>query len=540
MFDRNIQNLDDLRSYLSPSERWHLCEILFAILFQVLAVGSTADEVSFVVDTLSHYLESEWEIASKEVADGVENSIRSGAREARYRFSLRASALILLLLEMNPSPPDFLKNLVRVCGSAQAGAAWVLCTLVNSYCDRIRAIGVRCIVVYLDRTGSNPDLPLALEDITVSDIEKAKPLDGRSLQENTISLISNVGHGLLNSNVGRGLASIGPTMRSKLQTPSKLTSRVAYQLLWHLLKSHRYRIRSWTEGSIVAMVFARRHQSSMSELSSLKDNFLTADDLILDSMTLDWTWVESLVQDPSVPFDSTLRGYLGMNTALRLLRFLPAEFVNQWLSDLLRISERNTSVLETLSSTPDWQSCIFQLSSELAEKLATVTTKQSIPESTSDFPDDASSTIGVQRHEDNQSMENKLLCSRLNLTLDLHAILLADLFRRGEEKALVAIEDAASLQRVCLNGQQVFVLIMTKLLANLSTFGVLPLERITSGAVPSKTEETSILLKKSAKLVTDTILFNATKGMNMPAAVDCWRCLRHLSAIAVAMISRLG
>ena len=120
-------------------------------------------------------------------------------------------------------------------------------------------------------------------------------------------------------------------------------------------------------------------------------------------------------------------------------------------------------------------------------------------------------------------------------------MLLGNLFRHGEEKALVAIEDAASLQRVCLNGQRVFLLILTKLLSNLSTFGVVSIHKMAGSSPAPEHEATSnILLKRSAKLVTDTILLNASKGLTMPYAVDCWRCLRHLNAIVLAMVTRLG
>lgn len=529
LFARDPRDIGELRSLASINERWHICEVLFAVVYQVLQTGSTLDEIAIVSDTISNYLESEWEASTQEITAGDDTLSRTGVREIKYRFCLRASAIFLLLLEMKPTATVFLTNLTNVYGNAQACAAWILCTLVNSHSDCIRAIGVRFVVAYLEFTGQNPDAPLSFEDVNASDIENTRSTESRTLQENTMTLISNVGQGFMNTNVGKGLAAIGPTMRSKMRTSPKLTPRVAYKLLWHLLKSHRYRVGTWTQASLVASVFQRKDYSTLFSQASLKVNFISVDNLFTDSSTLNWAWLESTVQDTSVPSDSTIRSELGLNTVIRLLRFLPDQFIDRWLSDFIRVSARSTAVIQALSFTPDWQPCIFQLSSELAEKLATLPVR----------PKHKTHSKG---HDSELALEpqTKVVADRLDLSLELHSILLANIFRQGEEKALMALEHAASLQRVCVNGEKVFLLILTKLFSNLSTFGVLSLDKITSAATASDNEETSILLKRSAKLITDTILSNATKGISMPTAVDCWRCLRHLTAVAVAMSTKLG
>jgi hypothetical protein len=102
------------------------------------------------------------------------------------------------------------------------------------------------------------------------------------------------------------------------------------------------------------------------------------------------------------------------------------------------------------------------------------------------------------------------------------------------------MEDAASLQRVCLNGHEVFCLILSRFLANLSEYGVIPIDESVTSQPKDKVEEPSVLLKRSARLVTDAILSNGTEGLNMPAAVACWRSLRHLTAITVAIVTKSG
>lgn len=50
-------------------------------------------------------------------------------------------------------------------------------------------------------------------------------------------------------------------------------------------------------------------------------------------------------------------------------------------------------------------------------------------------------------------------------------------------------------------------------------------------------ENDSLPLKQSARLVTDAILSNGAKGLDMPSAVKSWRSLRHLTAVIVALCS---
>jgi hypothetical protein len=90
-----------------------------------------------------------------------------------------------------------------------------------------------------------------------------------------------------------------------------------------------------------------------------------------------------------------------------------------------------------------------------------------------------------------------------------------------------------------LNGNETFILILSRLLSNLSTYGAIPIGE--PSVLPSTGEsEPSDLLKRSARLVTEAILSNGTDGLNMATAVGCWRCLRHLTALAVAVVTKSG
>jgi hypothetical protein len=212
---------------LSKFERHHVIDIYFGMIFQLLSAGSNVDGFSQFIHILSHYLEVEWGQASQEISMEGDGIKRSGVREERYLFTHKACTLLLFLFHIRPTVAGLYEGFAATCGSVQDGAGWILSAMVNSFCDQIRSIGVRVLVVYLERTSQSPDLPLSLEISLALDSEKSKGFDGKStIQENTRNLISNVGQGFLSTNVGKGLA----TVRSRLLSPSQLTPRIIYKV----------------------------------------------------------------------------------------------------------------------------------------------------------------------------------------------------------------------------------------------------------------------------------------------------------------------
>lgn len=53
-------------------------------------------------------------------------------------------------------------------------------------------------------------------------------------------------------------------------------------------------------------------------------------------------------------------------------------------------------------------------------------------------------------------------------------------------------------------------------------------------------EQDSLPLKQSARLVTDAILSQGSKGLDIPSAVRSWRSLRHLTEVIVAVVTKSG
>jgi hypothetical protein len=104
-------------------------------------------------------------------------------------------------------------------------------------------------------------------------------------------------------------------------------------------------------------------------------------------------------------------------------------------------------------------------------------------------------------------------------------------------QALQILEQAASLQRTCINGHEVLTLILSHLLAVLNTFGT------SDTPVTPTTEhsgERSRLLIQSARMVTNVIMSNGNDGFDTTTAIKQWRCLRHLTAVVAEVVTKSG
>lgn len=105
-----------------------------------------------------------------------------------------------------------------------------------------------------------------------------------------------------------------------------------------------------------------------------------------------------------------------------------------------------------------------------------------------------------------------------------------------------AVERVAALERVFVNGHHVLILILSSLCGNIFDDGTL-LEVGSLSAQDWKDvdlELESLMLKQSARLITDAILSNGTKGLDLTTAVRSWRSLRHLTEVIVAVVTKSG
>ena len=280
----------------------------------------------------------------------------------RNLFLQKGCTLFYCSLELNPRRT--IEYFAQACGTIDGGVAWLLSALVNSYCDQIRSIGMRCVGAYMRATAHGPDLPLSFSPQNASLLNTHKKMVNRSgtLQENTISLISNVGQGLLHSGDRKENSATGINARSKL------TPRVIYKLLWHLLKSHRYRMGVYTQAALVGMVFEKENPFTSNGV--LTKHFIVTDSSSPNPTKVDFDWVKSMMTNSYVGENECIRDALSMNTLLRSLRFLPREYSDHWLSCLVELCRNNPRATSTIAACGDWQPCLFQFISEIIESMA--------------------------------------------------------------------------------------------------------------------------------------------------------------------------
>jgi hypothetical protein len=104
------------------------------------------------------------------------------------------------------------------------------------------------------------------------------------------------------------------------------------------------------------------------------------------------------------------------------------------------------------------------------------------------------------------------------------------------------VERVAALQRMAINGNHVLILVLSNLCGDIFENGTL----LDVGSLSAQDWEDldleleSVLLKQSAKLITDAILSNGTKGLDLSSAVRSWRSIRHLTEVVVAVVTKCG
>jgi hypothetical protein len=321
---------------------------------------------------------------------------------------------------METSPPRMIENVARICGGIDGGVAWLLSAFVNSYCDLIRSIGIKCVGAYVRASAHGPhgpDLPLSFSLEKLSSLDRRKKLIGGSgnIQENAISLISNVSQGFLNANDRKG----------ETNSSSKLTPSVIYKLLWHLVKSHRYRMGAYTQAALVSLVFERKDVVPLSQEFWIK-RLITTDKSIPCVTKVEFNRAKSAMAESSIVDENVrIRDTLSMNTILRVLRFLPSEYSSRWLRSLVDLSRTSSGATSTIASCPDWQPCLFQFVSEITENLASTMSSQNIETEKTDSQQERDSCQPYTVNGSNKGFE---------LSLVLYSILLGHIIRNDSEK----------------------------------------------------------------------------------------------------------
>lgn len=410
---------------LTVVERRHMCDIFIGMIFETMACGIVPRDFSPFLDLLSHCLDAEWDESSQEM--GEKNQIeRTGCRNERYLLSVKSCTILLFLLEMKPPVPNLVMSFAHCCGSVEGGAGWILCSMVNSFDDTIRGLGVRCLSSYMEMTATSPDSPLSVGTAQEGEGAKRPAVEGQSnnnrrIQSGRLALLA----------VGKGLAAMGPAgVRSIVLPPSKLTARVIYKLLWHLLKGHRSRVGKKTYAALIYLVVddVGTPSSSLSSLGFLLDKFIVQDDVLFGGYRISMEHTQSLLEETSITIGRSVRDGLGISTVMRLLRYLSSEFKDQLLGDLQKLASSDRASVRILSSLSDWQPCLFHLISETIEKFdAARSNGTKNGSNTLDTNKDGSAAKTI--FESTETIER-----RLDLCIDLYATLLGHGVREGGDK----------------------------------------------------------------------------------------------------------
>ena len=99
--------------------------------------------------------------------------------------------------------------------------------------------------------------------------------------------------------------------------------------------------------------------------------------------------------------------------------------------------------------------------------------------------------------EESNSDVDEGLKTRFDLSLKLYSMLLGHCFRKGGEISFRALELAACLTRVCVNGEEVVCILMSHLLAELIENGtVLDISTVSPMSIGKKSERNRYLKER--------------------------------------------
>ena len=475
-----------------------------------------------------------------------------GTRKERYLAAAKACTVLLFLMQSRPPVPHLYKSFEDYFDTEDAVASWILCCMVNSFDDFVRSLGIRCLTSFLQvvaLSASSPSIGL-----THDNAEFPVPVLSEPEQSMTQPQM-NVARRLSKTvqNVGTGLGVIGSgTALSIILASKKANIGIVYKLLWHLLKCHRERLGDLSHAALVNLLVddGPSITSSLGTLALL-DGIVIPDNNLSGGYILHSQWASLPLTEVGIDSSQNIRNGYALSTIMRLLRFVSVEMKERWLFDLLALIRVSKTSFQSILPCHDWQPTFFHLVSEVIEEINSHqysgSTKGNGNEMQKKFSgDQVQSNIDTKvKYEFNLPIhfnieQTSSVELRYDLSLKLYSSLLGQCVRQGGEKSFHAIEQAASLQRVCVNGHEVFSVVLSHLLAELVEHGtVMDIDAI-SPASEGQPIERNRALKQSARIVTKSILSDGAEGMDMASAVKQWRCLRHLCALTVAVVTASG
>jgi hypothetical protein len=358
LFDRSETAGLSVASRLTIQERRHVIDIILGIIAMVVNSGVPSSQLSSLLSYIAFNADYEWENASRRSKSGENPNIRIGTRFERHRTNVKVTAILCCLLKARPIQMESVVGITSCCGNPQIFMAWILSTLINTFDDEMRSIGIRCLADYIEILHSKPEL-LHYEGCETSNTLEGN-LSGR--------LIARNGKRMSNafSSVGKTLThAMGAQVLSSVNAAHKFVNiDIVYKLLWHLLKCHRARMGRGTYTALIYLVVEDHLQ---------RDSLMNQ--LVVPDTVLHLGYVVDLKQDQDSLYEvesvsgKMLRQNTSIKMLLRLLRFLPSQWLDRLLSDIVKLIDTCPLNVKILVEDPDWQSSLFHVLSDCLEEM---------------------------------------------------------------------------------------------------------------------------------------------------------------------------
>ena len=499
-----------IESTLSAAEQCFVVDTLFGIITIMLSKRCPTSDLYPLLTFITYNLDLEWEANS---ADMKSNDMdRSTTRSSQYQSIVKAVSILFFLLQKS-NVPNLVHSLTDIFENGNGVASWILCCLINSFDDHIRGLGIKCFAAYLRACSTSA------VNIDVSSNGALRSVPSSQKLQKTMKL---------------GLEAISHQANNMLSSvlSGRVNTKILYKLLWHLLKCHRERLGRDSYAPLMYLIIDDGSTASssvpLSDIIVPNSEFLGGFRLCLDELD---------TQSSKVDSRQSIRNKFGVSTVLRLLRFLSNDQKERWLFDILAFLLASPQSVTVILSCDDWQPCLFQLVAEVLEEI--------YGDDSGESNEDENGEKGSQ--SDLSTMNTETLSkpsvrTRYDLSVKLYSTLLGHCIRQGDDIAFDAVEMAASLQRVDANGSEIFSILLSHLFADLIEKGTVASVERTYSNTESRNGNAgrNRALKQSAKLVTQSILSNGAAGLDMKEAVKQWRCLRHLTALTVAVVAESG
>jgi hypothetical protein len=469
-FDRSTHSSCSTPDHLTVLERRIFVDFMLGMVAAMLFKSCPVNDLSPLVTFLTYSLDSMWQDdneASKTPKNGLgEHQPRKKylreRNECWYLSTVKTANVLFFLLQKSPPIPHLIESLTSLLESGGGVASWLLCSLVNQFDDTLRGIGIKCLTAYLHTT---------LDFTTVG----PRDLSLNHQNGSTVKLSNAVKYGL-------GVISHSSNVLASLLS-GRGNVKVIYKLLWHLSKCHRERLGVDTDsGLMYLLVEDCDSKSSLSLEDLVVTNKYFPGGFILD--------IDNLNASQSRPLSrQSIRNAYGVSAVMRLLRFMTNEQKERWLFDLLALVLASPNSVTVVLSCDDWQPTLFQLVAEVVDEISINPPEEGTSES----------STGIVRKFDTSALKPSVR-TRYDLSLKLYSTLLGHCIRKGDEKAYEAIETTASLQRVDVNGPEVFGIVLSHLFADLIEKGTV--EHVEETYHKEAPTVKNRALKQSARLVT--------------------------------------